>query len=186
MIETILDLNRINAIDLKSLGDLVIEPEFRAYFLEGPGKEHYKLLGNVSMTFNNSVLLDIGTYKGCSALALSINPTNQIKSFDIRTGLRDISSSPENVEFIIDNILNGKYEDLVLSSKFIILDTDHDGTFEYEFYNYLLSINYVGILMIDDINYNKQMRNFWDSITDEKHDITNIGHHSGTGIVIFK
>lgn len=186
MIDFLLDKKKIESVDLNTFSEYVLEPEFRAYFLDVPGKEHYRLLGNVSMNFNNSTLLDIGTYKGCSALALALNPTNQVKSFDIRLGLRGISDYPENVEFIVDNVLDKKYKNLILSSKFIILDTDHDGTFEKEFYEYLKSINYIGYLMLDDINYNDEMRLFWNSISEEKYDITNIGHHSGTGLVIFK
>jgi hypothetical protein len=186
MIDLLLNKEKIEAIDLSKLGELVLDTEFRTYFLENAGKEHYRLLGNISMHFNESTLLDIGTYKGCSALALSLNKTNQIKSFDIRFGLRGISDYPDNVEFIVDDILNEKYKDLVLSSKFIILDTDHDGGFEDSFYQYLISINYVGYLMLDDIHYNTQMKNFWESIEREKYDISEIGHHSGTGLVIFK
>ncbi len=173
-------------IDLSSNAHLINEEEFRNYYLDAPGQEHYKILAYYSMQFNDSVLLDIGTYKGCSALALSYNPKNLVKSFDIRSGLRNISDHPDNVEFIIDNILNKEYENLILSSKFIMLDTDHLGEFEREFYNHLKSINYKGLLLIDDIKLNDPMISFWESITDEKYDISNIGHHSGTGLVILK
>ena len=47
------------------------------------------------------------------------------------------------------------------------------------------NIKYKGYLMLDDIYYNDAMRNFWSSIVEEKYDISNIGHHSGTGLVIF-
>jgi hypothetical protein len=30
------------------------------------------------------------------------------------------------------------------------------------------------------------MKNFWDRIEEKKYDITNIGHWSGTGLVIFE
>ena len=46
--------------------------------LNNVGKEHYKLLSYFSTLFNNSNILDIGTYSGCSALALSYNSTNTI------------------------------------------------------------------------------------------------------------
>jgi hypothetical protein len=182
----LLDKEKINQIDLSQFAELVLEDEFRGYFLDSAGKEHYKLLGYVSSILNNETLIDVGTYKGCSALALAINPTNQVKSFDVRYGLRNIADYPDNVEFIVDNIVNEQYKDLVLSSKFIILDTDHDGTFEYEFYNYLKSINWKGSLLIDDILLNDAMKEFWDIIEEEKHDVTELGHHSGTGLIIFK
>jgi len=93
---------------------------------------------------------------------------------------------PTNTEFIIDNVLNEKYKDAILGSKYIMLDTYHDGTFETEFYNYLVSIGYTGYLLLDDIHLNFEMERFWGSITKEKYDITNIGHATGTGVVYFK
>lgn len=180
---TELDLQNI---DLSGNAHLVNEEEFRNYYLGGPGEEHYKILAYYSTQFNNSILLDIGTYKGCSALALAYNPTNQVKSFDIRPGLLSISGYPDNIEFLLDNIISKEYEALILSSKFIILDTDHLGDFEHEFYNHLKTIGYKGILLLDDIKLNTPMMEFWESITDEKYDISNIGHHSGTGLVFLK
>lgn len=177
---------QLTAISLQDLSTRVLEAEYRNYFVGEPGQEHYKLLAYISTQYNNSILLDIGTYKGCSALALSYNPTNQVKSFDIRQGLRNISGHPDNVEFIVDNILNKEYEPLLILSKFIILDTDHLGPFEYEFYNHLKTIGYKGVLLLDDIKLNAEMIQFWNSITDEKYDISNIGHHSGTGLVMLK
>jgi hypothetical protein len=66
-----------------------------------------------------------------------------------------------------------------------MLDTYNDGTFETEFYNYLVSIGYTGYLLLDDIHLNFEMERFWGSITKEKYDITNIGHVTGTGVVYF-
>jgi hypothetical protein len=176
----------IEKIDLTQFANLIPEDEFRAYFLSEAGYDHYKLLGYVSSIYNDEILLDVGTYKGCSALALASNPKNRVKSFDIRSGLRTISNYPANIEFIVDNVIDERYKDLILSSKFIILDTDHDGPFEHEFYNYLKLINWKGTLMLDDIKLNQPMKDFWDSITEEKCDISDVGHCTGTGIVIFK
>jgi hypothetical protein len=50
----------------------------------------------------------------------------------------------------------------------------------------LISINYKGYLLLDDIHLNFEMERFWGSITKEKYDITNIGHITGTGVVYFK
>ena len=37
----------------------------------------------------------------------------------------------------------------------------------------------------DDIHLSRQMDNFWDGLKNDKYDLTEIGHHSGTGIAIF-
>ena len=39
--------------------------------------------------------------------------------------------------------------------------------------------------MFDDIHLSRKMDNFWDGLKNEKYDLTEIGHHSGTGIAIF-
>lgn len=179
-------IEQLHNINLSQLGELVIENEFKGYFLDEPGKEHYKLLSYLSTQFNNTSLLDIGTYKGCSALALSYNQSNKVTSFDIEQGTISLHSRPDNVEFVTDNVLNGSYDDLLLASPLIMLDTAHEGPFEHQFYRYLHQIKWKGTLVVDDIHLNVAMKDFWNSINEEKYDITNIGHHSGTGLVIFK
>jgi hypothetical protein len=179
-----LDLSKINDVDLSHFGNKVNENEFRGYFLGNAGREHYKLLAYFSTLFNNQTLLDIGTYKGCSALALAFNENNNVKSFDLGD-YRRINNEPNNIEFILDDFTNEEYKDIVLQSPLIMLDTDHDGPFEYKSYNYLKEINWEGYLLLDDIHLNNVMREFWNHIDNEKHDITSIGHWSGTGLVIF-
>ena len=78
-----------------------------------------------------------------------------------------------------------EHKDLVLSCTYILLDTNHDGTFEKAFYEYLIEIDYKGILLLDDIKLNPEMIDFWNGITKEKQDISEIGHITGTGLVMF-
>ena len=66
-----------------------------------------------------------------------------------------------------------------------MLDTYHDGEFEQEFADYLTEINYKGLVMFDDIHLNSEMSNFWDGLENEKYDLTDIGHHTGTGIAVY-
>lgn len=181
-----IDINKLNLIDLTELSTSINEKSFADYFNDVPGLEHYKLLAYFSTLYSNQTLLDIGTYKGCSALALAYNKKNKVVSFDVITDSVGLNNIPNNIEFKVDNILNDTYIDLILNSPFIILDTAHEGPFEHEFYNHLISINYKGVLMLDDIKLNDAMIEFWNSISNEKYDVSNIGHHSGTGLVIFK
>lgn len=67
-----------------------------------------------------------------------------------------------------------------------MLDTFHNGDFEMEFYNKIKEIGFSGLLMIDDIYLNTEMKNFWNQIELEKFDLSEFGHHSGTGLVTFK
>ena len=54
-----------------------------SFLLGEPGNEHYKLLAYLSTLFNNELLIDLGTYRGLSALAMSYNQKNKVFTFDI-------------------------------------------------------------------------------------------------------
>ena len=158
--------------------------EYQDYFTSPSSIEHYRLLSHLSNSISNSTLIDIGTLKGSSALALSVNQTNTIYSFNLSNEV-ELGLIPNNINFIIDDIMNEKYKPIILESKIILLDTYHTGTFEKAFYDYLKEINYKGILLLDDIKLNNEMVEFWNLITEDKSDITHIGHITGTGIVYF-
>jgi len=157
------------------------------------GEQHYRLLSYFSTLFNNSNIIDLGTHRGSSALALSYNKTNTIHTFDIfdkvlNKKIKEIS----NIKFYMDDLFNEniqeKFNELVLSCPFIFMDVDpHNGIMEIDFYNYLKKIKYKGFLICDDIWYFKEMRDkFWYKIDyKERYDLTDIGHWSGTGIISF-
>lgn len=183
-LESNLDYDKIQKIDLDDLSLLIEESEFRNYFISNPGLEHYKLLAYISSLYNDTTLIELGTYKGCSALALSYNGTNTVHSFDIQHGLRRLTGTiPENIVFHVEDILDEKFHELLHSSQFIFLDTNHDGIFERTLLNYLIKIGWTGYLLLDDISLNDEMKEFWNSIVFEKFDISKYGHHSGTGLV---
>jgi hypothetical protein len=152
------------------------------YFHLNSGKEHYRLLAYVSTLYNNQVIFDVGTNKCMSALALSYNKSNKIKTYDIIKLLPE-NPAVDNIEYILGD--STKDSDL-MNCPLIFLDVDHDGIYEDIFYDHLKSINWKGILILDDIHLNDEMRNFWNRIEEKKYDITNIGHWSGTGLVVFE
>jgi hypothetical protein len=159
-------------------------------FYGPPGKQHYRLLSTLSMQFNNRTIIDIGTHKGSSALALSVNPTNTVHSFDIRhtSYMQDLSNCTFEISNLWDPNCLQVWEQTILDSALIVLDIDpHHGNMEYEFYLWLKKKDYKGLLFCDDIHYFKGMRdNFWLRIPgSEKVDITALGHWSGSGVVAF-
>jgi hypothetical protein len=174
----------LDNIDLFPYSQKINSLEYQQYFMSKSGQEHYRLLAHISQNDDLVDILDVGTLKGCSALAFSVNSKNKVRSFNVLNQL-DLNYTPLNAEFIIDNVLNGDYNSVILGSKYIMLDTYHDGTFEKEFYDHLVSINYKGYLLLDDIHLNFEMERFWGLITKEKYDISNLGHITGTGLVIF-
>jgi hypothetical protein len=175
---------QLDNIDLFPYSQRINSLEYQGYFMSKSGQEHYRLLSYISQNNNGIDILDIGTLKGCSALALSVNQSNLIRSFNVGNEL-DLNLLPDNVQFFIDDITKEEYQNVILGSKYILLDTYHDGVFETQFVNYLISINYKGFLLLDDIHLNFEMERFWNSITIEKYDITSIGHSTGTGVVYF-
>jgi hypothetical protein len=171
----------LNAIDTNNISNYKMYGNTECYHVFS-GREHYRLLMYISTLFNNEILFDIGTNECRSAIALSHNKNNTIKSYDI-IQINPENPVIENVKFILGDSI--KDED-ILSTPFIFLDVDHDGTYENIFYTFLKEKKWKGILMLDDIHLNDPMRDFWNKIEEEKYDLTSIGHWSGTGIVVFE
>ena len=173
----------VGQINLSEVSPYIVEKQDLDYFMDLNFKEHYRLIAYLSTRFDNTCIFDIGTNKGYSALALSYNSSNQIISYDIEN-LRRLNGQPESnrIEFLIGDVLE---DERLLSAPLIMLDTDHDGTFENQFYQFLKSNQYNGFLFLDDIHLNNAMIRFWNSITEPKVDLTDIGHFSGSGLVDF-
>jgi len=162
-------------------------------FFGKSGNQHYRLLSYISTLFNNTTIIDIGTHRGSSALALSYNSTNIIHSFDIVNNvINENVKNIENIKFHVENLFEesgqSKWESTIKNSPFIFLDVDpHNGNMEIDFYNYLKKINYQGFVICDDIWFFKEMRNdFWYKIPYEyRYDLSDFGHWSGTGVFTF-
>lgn len=191
-----LDINKIKNINLERFNDFIIVKSRIINFHCKPGKEHYRLLAYLSTCFNNSIIFDIGTQYGLSALALSYNLSNLVHSFDIVDVIGDKhSKSPKdvsNIKLFIDDIVNPErreiYKQELLDSPIVFIDIDpHEGTREYNLYKWFLHKNYQGILLFDDVIHFPDMKdNFWSKVDPKyKYDLTRFGHWSGTGAIIF-
>ena len=177
MIEKILSVTReeLNEIDLSEFKGV------QHWFNLEAGQEHYRLLAYISTLFKGETLIDVGSYKGDSARALSFNKINGVISYDIEPQPEISNIDLPNVTFKVMNVLEETI--LIDSIPFMILDTYHNGDFEQEFMNKLIEIDYHGLVMFDDIHLNRQMQTFWHGIAQVKWDVTHMGHHTGTGIV---
>lgn len=178
-----IDRSDVAKIDLSHLAPFVADQSHLTFFLDTDFKEHYRLAAFLATCFNNSLIIDVGTNKGYSALALSYNRTNQIISYDI-TDVKALNRVDEldRIEFQIGDVLQ---DDRLLSAPLIMLDTDHDGKFESEFFKFLRAHNYQGLVFLDDIHVCNAMIRFWVSISEPKLDLTDLGHFSGSGLVDF-
>jgi hypothetical protein len=182
-------LEEVNSVDLSPIFSLFkFFPEVKngdVNYLDRPaGTEHYKLLGWLSKQINNSIISEIGTGDGMGLLALSLNESNKIISYDIQDyNLKHLV--PENGTRVICEKNFNYYEDIIKSS-IIFYDANHNGNDEYNFFLELKKLNWKGILIYDDIYLNDEMKSFWAKIDIQKEDWTDIGHLScGTGAIFF-
>ena len=182
----------LDCIDLSTLQSKYQYTSINWYeFVNSQGIEHYKLLAYLSSFYKGRDIFDIGTHRGASALALSHTAENTVYSFDIehKYTLPKVSNIQYALEDLWSESVRSKWEEKLLGSAFIFLDIDpHEGTREFEFYKWLKQKNYQGFLICDDIWYFKPMRDaFWYKIpSEDKLDITEVAHWSGTGIVRFQ
>lgn len=175
-----LELDKVNFIDLTSLLEKTSSSHTKN-FLVYPQGEHYKLLAYISSLLNNAVIFDIGTHHGSSALALSVNKTNKIISYDILNQC-ELLMPISNIEL---NIGNAAEDKRLIDASLILLDTAHDGIYEANFIVHLLNIGYKGILILDDIFLCPEMKAVWEAIDLPKYDLTYAGHNTGTGLIDF-
>jgi hypothetical protein len=187
----VLNKERVDDIDLSSLHQyLTWNPQYLQFFLQKAGQEVYKLLGFISM-HSSGVITDIGTQFGSSALALSLNNQVTVETYD------KFKHIPDNNQVqTISNKPNITYKILsaqsimskVAESNVIYLDiTTVDGLEEIKIMKKLQELNFQGILIIDDIKLSEVMENVWNNVPKElkKLDVTEFGHWSGTGIVVY-
>jgi len=154
----------------------------KEWFVLEPGKDHYRLLAYISQQVNNTKILEVGALFGNSALAFSLNPTNIIYSFDVQDRI-SLKKIPSNLNFTQGNILD--HPEIILTSRIILVDTWHHIDFELAFFDFLKKYKYKGLVILDDITMTPEMFEWWNSIEQDKLDVSSIGHINGTGLVFF-
>lgn len=144
--------------------------------------EPYSNYIELSKQKDNQIIIDIGTYRGFSAFSLAANKTNVVHTFDIGD-YREIEL-PENVTFCKKGGLEIP-KALIKKANIILLDVDpHDGIKEPVILKHIIDSGFKGMLILDDVYLNEEMKAFFESITHEKY--LTFWHHSGTGIVNIK
>jgi predicted O-methyltransferase YrrM len=172
----------LNAIDMVPVKQAILtRSDDKKYITMGAGREHYRLLYWFGKTYAYYAL-ELGTYRGHSALAIAMGGAN-VNSFDIESHLDILIVEEYDLYFHIKENGHLEINDKV---KLVFLDTYHDGTYERVVLNHLRDIKWKGILVMDDIHLNDEMKAVWSEITERKEDWSDIGHWSGTGIVFFE
>ena len=155
--------------------------------LQKPTGEQYKLLAHIANQIRpGAIVWDVGTFAGLSALALSTNERISVHSYDLvdhikfSPSIKDILHITHKIRNCLDDI------DCVKDIPLIVLDIDpHDGVAEMNLYYRLKEAGFRGLLFCDDIHLNHGMNTFWNFVTHKKIDLTDLGHRTGSGIIIF-
>jgi predicted O-methyltransferase YrrM len=178
----------IAEIDLSSFLKYIDWAPECGYFPQEPGVNHHKLLAYlVKQLPANSLVADLGTYLGSSALALASNPKVRVITIDKLCQLEQDKQTCRdlpNVQVVTADCL--KCIDLYINASLILLDiAPHDGAQERDLLLELRRRDYKGVVVCDDSELTNSMRSFWESVEQKKINATKYGHWSGTGIVIF-
>ena len=197
-------------IDLRE--NEILQSSYKAY---GSDIGHYcAILVHLSTYFNDSIIVELGTLYGNSAIALSYNKSNKVYTYDIehRAEASEKFESEEfkNVEYIIGNCIENNWQgtvssqahayvqdkntpfktdrEIFLSSKLIFLDVDpHDGIQEAAVLNFLVENDWKGVMICDDIGpQHPPMHVWWNNIELPTYTIRNkYAADKGTGVVCF-
>lgn len=181
----------IDKVDLSHLAHfLQWNPVYQKYFVEEAGKEPYKLIAFLSKAISG-ISVDMGTLYGSSALALSYNEQTQVLTLDNKRQIPDAQDlvtplNRPNIKMIVAScqavLPHAAKADLIL------LDIDVSLTTEIKkIINELLYFKFRGILVLDNINLTDEMKQLWVNVPNnlKKIDATSLGHHTGTGIIVF-
>lgn len=171
----------LDRIDMSSILANIPETDTNLKYIDAPsGQEHYRLLVWLGKQVKGRIL-ELGTFRGHSALCLA-EGGQEVITCDIEDHL-SINEHSENIAFIS---ARSGHTFVDYTFGLIFLDTLHDGIYEREVLNHLRSIKWKGILVMDDIILFPELAKLWAEIPERKENWTDVGHHSGTGIVYFE
>lgn len=182
------------AIWFASTAPIIPDFEFANVF---PG-EHYRLLAGLVALHKPKLLIDIGTYRGCSARVMLdySGDTSRVATYDLIdykgfdwTVLKEEDFESGRLEQHLVNLIEPDifeaHKDALSNADFIMLDGPKDGHFEERFLHLLKTVEFSDKprwLFIDDIRFDN-MQDLWRSIKSPKLDVSSFGHFSGTGLV---
>jgi len=161
-----------------------------------PG-EHYRLLAALVKILQPKRVLEIGTFRGLSALALKqfLPADGKITTFDVVRwdSVEDTSLQAQDFENgrlrqqigdLSDPAVFESHRALIEETELLFMDGPKDGIFERKFLQQLETIHFQKPLLVvlDDIRF-WNMLAIWHEIPNPKLDLTSFGHWSGTGLV---
>ncbi len=160
-----------------------------------PG-EHYRLIAALVSVTQAKRVVEIGTHRGLSALAMreTLPAGGVVTTYDIQpwdsfkdTCLRASDLEDGRIVMHADNLaeyeIAEKHRAVLERADLIFIDGPHDGVVERRIMSNLirLSLKEGMVFVFDDIRL-WEMLSFWRELALPKLDITSFGHWSGTGI----
>ncbi len=158
-------------------------------------------------------LVDIGTRYVASSLSMASASPVKVWTFDIPNSMERVEAfrsktevewqdavKAQNVDITFHNVNLLAVSDVdferYMNTWLIVLDTFHEPysvPFEREWLKRLVDANFFkGVILLDDINLNEEMQTWWKEMNENAaedgyvvHDVTKIGHWSGTGLLDF-
>ena len=162
-----------------------------------PG-EHYRILSGLLKVLKPAFLIDIGTYRGCSARVMldSTGSYSTVYTYDLYdylsfdwTVLKEQDFASGRLQQHLVNLINPdifeQHKMLLNRADFIMLDGPKDDHFEKTLLHMMRTVEFSDKprwLFIDDIRFTN-MQDLWRSIKSPKLDLSSFGHFSGTGLV---
>jgi len=186
---TLLTINRKEILDeditgLAKYQEGWCKPNFMSWDKEA-GTTEYKLYSYLAQQVGGIYILDIGTLFGGSALALSTSQQNVV-SYDLMSieTHQPGALEKDNIELIVGNFMEERWHWDYRQIELIVIDVDpHDGLQEPPMVEFIVNQGFEGLILLDDIHLSPEMEQMWNNFEYEKHDATEIGHFSGTGIL---
>lgn len=156
---------------------------YQTYFILESGVEHYRLLRHLASKIPTDII-EIGTHAGTSAIAMCLDTSHNILTYDIVEEKVGNYSELSNIIFrITDYQSDEDYKHSFKESKMVFIDAPHNGDFEKDCFAWLKGQGFQGISVWDDIHLNTPMKDFWAQVDLPKLDVTKYGHITGTGII---
>jgi predicted O-methyltransferase YrrM len=161
-----------------------------------PG-EHYRLLAALVRLLNPSLVVEIGTYRGHSALAMlpelgrnarivtmDVIPWAEVPECLLRAEDFEDGRLTQVIADVGDSEEAKRQADLISSADLVFVDAAKDGMLERRI---LANFDAIGlkdgaVVVFDDIRV-WNMLGIWREITRPKLDVTSLGHYSGTGLI---
>jgi predicted O-methyltransferase YrrM len=161
-----------------------------------PG-EHYRLLAALVKLLQPQSVIEVGTFRGLSALALKrfLPADGKINTFDVVPwdSIRETCLHPEDFEDdrlrqqigdLSDAAVFELHRSLIQQTELLFVDGPKDGVFERKLLQQLETVDFHKplLLVMDDIRFWNMLAT-WQDIARPKLDLTSFGHWSGTGLV---